>query len=352
MNSLKTLSLSVLSLFVLIMTGCDDSSTGGVTPVDAQRVTDLPANVNTIFSPAAPDSDIPGDTESNPGYTYYDLDRGMIVDDSLSSEWDIAFGSTTILANSAANGGIQLLNTAYADVNEAPAEGYTGENNSWYTYVSSLFAVFPNEDETLVVLTPDGNYAKVQILSYYEGNPDTESAEFANPATRPAARHFTFNYTLQRDGSRELFHEDSFTYYDLDAMEVVEDSLSSAWDIAFNATTIIANSENGGGIQGLNIPFADVDEAPESGYVAENRSWYTYTGQAPSGPQMAVLPKEGYTIAIQTPDERYAKVRILNYYEGNPDLGSQEFANIATRPASRYYTFDFALQTDGSRFFE
>jgi len=352
MNSFKSLSLSVLSLLVLIMTGCDDSSTGGVAPVDAERVTDLPANVNTVFSPAAPDADIPGDTENNPGYTFYDLDAGQVVEDSLSSEWDIAFGSTNILANSGQGGGIQVVSSPYDDVMEAPADGYAAENNSWYTYVSSLFAVFPNEDETIVVMTPEGNYAKIEILSYYEGNPDTESAEFANPATRSSSRYFTFNYTLQRDGSRELFHIDRFTYYDLDAMEVVEDSLSSAWDIAFNATTIIANSENGGGIQGLNIPFADVDEAPESGYVAENRSWYTYTGQAPSGPQLAVLPKEGYTITIQTPDERYAKVRILNYYEGNPDLGSQEFANIATRTSSRYYTFDFALQTDGSRFFE
>lgn len=342
----------MFSLLVLLLTGCDDTGTGGVTPVDAQRVSDLPANINTIFSPAAPDADVPGDTQSDPGYTFYDLDAGRIVEDSLSDDWDIAFGSTTILANSGEGGGIQLVSSPYADVMEAPADGYTPENNSWYTYVSAMFAVFPNDNETLVVRTPDGNYAKIQILSYYEGNPDTQSDEFMNPATRPASRYFTFNYTLQRDGSRELFHLDRFTYYDLDAMQVVEDSASSAWDIAFNATTIIGNADNNGGIQGLNIPFADLDEAPEAGYVAENRSWYTYTGQAPSGPQLAVLPKEGYSIVVQTPDNRYAKVRILNYYEGNPDLGSQEFANIATRPASRYYTFDFALQTDGSRFFE
>lgn len=347
-------------LFLLMLatafTACKDSGSNGPEAVEALVAADIEANINTTFAPAAPDSDVEGDTESSPGYTFYDLETGSTISDSLSADWDVAFGGTTILANSGNGGGIQLMETTYTEVLTAPTTGYEASNASWYTYtgeapVGPKHAILADEEHTLLVLTPEGKYAKIQILSYYEGNPDTSTPEFESLMTRAASKYFTFNYTIQSDGSTQLYHEDKFTFYDLDGNQVVEDSLSSQWDLGFNATTIIANSGQNGGIQSLSIAFADVDEAPNSGYLESNTSWYTYTGEAPTGPKHAILPNDGQTLLVLTPEGKYAKVRVMSYYKGNPDVSSQDFINFI-RPESRYYTFEFAVQTDGSRFFE
>lgn len=143
-----------------------------------------------------------------------------------------------------------------------------------------------------------------------------------------------------------------YTFYDLDAQQIIEDSTSAAWDIAFGGTTILANSGNNGGIIGLEVAFTDITEAPETGYEESNASWYNYTGEAPTGPQHAILAKGDYTLIVKTPEGKYAKVQILSYYQGNPDTSTPEFADFMTRPASRFFTFQYGLQTDGSRFFE
>lgn len=357
MKTILNKSFFLLLGSALLFTACEDNGNSGPAPVEADTFTDLQANVNTTFSPAIPESDVEGNTETNPGYTFYDLDNGRTVEDSLSAEWDIAFGGTTILANTGNGGGIQVLNTAYSEVQTAPTAGYTAEATGWYTYTGEApngpkHAVLPNQDQTIILKTATGNYAKVQILSYYEGNPDTSTPEFADFRTRPTEKYFTFNYTIQSDGSPQLNHVDSFTFFDFETADVVDDSLSSQWDIAVNATNIMANFGNGGGIQALNIPFEEVIEAPTDGYVDMNTSWYTYTGEAPSGPKHAVLPKDGLTLVVKTADGLYAKFRVLNYYKGNPDLSSETFANFFTRPDDRHYTLEFAVQTDGSRFFE
>ncbi len=358
MNNYSLRGISFLSLLSLIvLSACSSSSSSGPDEVTAIMVSDLPANAVTIFSPSAPDTDVVGDTADTQAYTYYDLDTGSIVTDAASASWDIAFGSTSVIANSDNGGGIALVDTDYASTQTAPESGYEASNSSWYLYTAEIpnlppHAILPLDDKTLVVRTADNRYAKIQILSYYQGNPDTNSEEFASFFTRPAERYFTFNYTIQNDGSTQLYHEESTTYYDLDENEIVEDPSSSQWDIAFNQTTITANEQQGGGIQLLNIAFADVDEAPIAGYTDTNTSWYTYTAEIPNFPPHAILPNDGQTLVVLTPEGKYAKVRIMSYYEGNPDVTSESFINIFTRPEDRYYTFEFGIQADGSRFFE
>jgi hypothetical protein len=51
---------------------------------------------------------------------------------------------------------------------------------------------------------------------------------------------------------------------------------------------------------------------------------------------------------IKTSDGKYAKLEMKSYYKGNPDTTTPTFADLATRPASRFYTFRFAYQADGS----
>tara|TARA_R110000868_G_scaffold235273_8_gene489120 strand:+ start:27009 stop:28082 length:1074 start_codon:yes stop_codon:yes gene_type:complete len=357
MKKLLQKNLLLILLLTVAFSACKSTGSDDPALVETVVASDIAANVNTTFTPPAPDEDVQGDTESSPGYTFYDLETGSTISDSLSPDWDIAFGGTTILANSGNGGGIILMDQAFANVETAPDNGFEASNDSWYTYTGEApsgpkHAILANQDQTLIIRTSDDKYAKIQIISYYEGNPDTDSEEFANFMTRPASNYFTFNYTIQNDGSTNLFHQDSYTFFDLDTGELVVDSLSSQWDLGFNGTTIIANTGQNGGVQSLNISFSELDEAPIAGYIESNTSWYTYTGEAPSGPKHAVLANEGQSLVVLTPDGKYAKVRIISYYQGNPDVTSDAFISIFTRPEERYYTFEYAVQTDGSRFFE
>ena len=158
----------------------------------------------------------------------------------------------------------------------------------------------------------------------------------------------------------------SFTFFSLREGELVEstDSASTKWDIAFRGTSILTNSgvsgPGDGGAILLDVPFDEVSIAPENGYSTDSEEslaiptgsgngWYSYTGQA--NPQFAILPIENKTIVLKSADgSNYAKLEIVSYYKGNPDSGSEEFANLQTRPDGRYYTFRYAIQqTEGLR---
>lgn len=148
-----------------------------------------------------------------------------------------------------------------------------------------------------------------------------------------------------------------FTLYSLREGEVVPnaDSASTAWDLAFRGTTILTNSGTSGPGEGgavlltqpfeavLEAPAADAFEVDSTGAPAtvseEAGSWYNYNPTT-----HIVTPVPGRTLVVRTADGRYAKVRILSYYKGNPD-------EITTESASRYYTFDYVFQADGSRSF-
>jgi hypothetical protein len=357
-NMTQKLSIFLLGV-VLVFTACKDSGNSGPdgpTPVEAQLAEDIPGSINTLFTPGSEVSDVAGDTSSTGGFTFYDLDSGDIVTDSLSSAWDIGFSQTTIIANSGNGGGILVADSEFDNLTEAPAQGYgasLGGSGTWYNYNPATFGIYADTTKSVVILTPDGNYAKIQVYSYYEGNPDVESPSFLNIGTRPTARFFTFRYSLQTNGTTALAFEEYWTYFDFETGTIVQDEASSQWDIAFQSTTIRANSENGGGLLAANIPFDEFTEAPIEGYAATlggSGTWYNYTGG--QVPVASVLPIDGVTLAFLTGDGNYAKVRILSYYQGNPDITSGTFINPGTRSASRYFTFEYAVQEDGTRFFE
>ncbi|KPQ01067.1 MAG: membrane associated heme-binding lipoprotein HmuY [Bacteroidetes bacterium HLUCCA01] len=158
-----------------------------------------------------------------------------------------------------------------------------------------------------------------------------------------------------------------FTFFSLRSGLVVprSDSASANWDLAFRGTTILVNSGvSGPGSAGavvLDVPFQQVTIAPSAGYNTDSaevlaipdgsgNGWYTYN-PAQAMPPFAVLPRENVTIVLQTADaNHFAKVEIISYYYDNPDTSSEAFANLQTRPESRYYTFRYALQrTEGLR---
>jgi NADPH-dependent ferric siderophore reductase len=102
--------------------------------------------------------------------------------------------------------------------------------------------------------------------------------------------------------------------------------------------------------------FETLTAAPATGYKADATGapaisgWYTYT--ATTEPQHAILTVPGKIFVIKTSTGNYAKVEMISYYKGNPNTTTAEFANLATRPASSYYTFRFAYQGDGTTSFQ
>lgn len=153
-----------------------------------------------------------------------------------------------------------------------------------------------------------------------------------------------------------------FTFYSLREGRIVlsstaenrADSASTDWDIAFRGTTIRINGGTSGpgmgGAQVLTAAFDEVTEAPADGYTQDTagapaiptgsgNGWYTYANNV-------VSATPGRVLIIRTADGRYAKVRILGYYRGNPATVDPNTAQ------DRYYTFEYIFQPDGSRNFE
>lgn len=148
-----------------------------------------------------------------------------------------------------------------------------------------------------------------------------------------------------------------FTYFSLvnNAIMANADSATTAWDIAFKGTTIIVNGgvsgPGNGAAQVLSGLFSEVLMAPESGWNQDSsdgnaiasgsgNGWYNYEPAT-----NAITPIPGRVLLIRTADGRYAKIHMVNYYRGLPEVPDPQ-------SESRYITFDFVFQPDGSRSFE
>lgn len=362
--------LSLLIFTAVLFTACKSSNTNDDPDLTGEIYADIPANVDRRIEGFPRDiQDHPRNEEgTNTGeFTYYSLGNDRTESDSLSADWDIAFNNimadVTLLANSGNGGGIQIVALPFDEVLEAPEDGYVNEIESLSTPFdpvpkeNPLFIysgppahlVTPNPDVTVVVKTPQGFYGKINFLHYYKGSPDLEGENFRTVEDS----YYSFDYLLQADGSRTFTHEDKTTYFDLFTGEIVEDPESSQWNVGFNATTILGNTQNGGGVQLLNIPFDEVDEVPIDGYAERPQSnWYEYTMFGDGGPAHTIIPRTGKTIVVKTPEGTYAKFRVVSYYKGNPDMSSDEFANDLAARIDRHYTIEYAVREDGSRFFK
>lgn len=190
---------------LMVMTACDDND--DATPVvtlSASEVSDL-------------------DAVSTSNYTFFSFADGAVVanTDSATNAWDIGFRGTTIILNSGVSGPGQaegqLVDGIFEELTVAPTTGYAKDSETakaitgsggWYTYTGTTsvpnHAILPNAGKILVIKTADGKYVKMEIVSYYQGNPSTTTAEFADLATRPASRYYTFRYLYQPDGTTNL----------------------------------------------------------------------------------------------------------------------------------------------------
>lgn len=207
---MRKLSIWLVAVLVVAVSSCKKDDDATPAPLEAKTV-----------------SDVNGNAADNNGYSmYFNLTIGATVpaSDSNSTKWDIAFKGLTIKVNGGTSGPgtatAQIVTTGFDDLTEAPADGYksddatgfavtAGSGNGWYTYTGAAtsgpqHAVFPIAGKTIVVKTANNKYAKLQIVSYYKGNPNTTTTEFANLATRPLSGYYTIRYMIQADGSRKL----------------------------------------------------------------------------------------------------------------------------------------------------
>ena len=130
------------------------------------------------------------------------------------------------------------------------------------------------------------------------------------------------------------------------------DSASTKWDVAFKGTTILTNSGTSGSGQGaasiLNGIFDEIKTIPASATFNQDtktvlaiptgsgKGWYNY-----DAPTNVISPIAGKVLLIKTTDGKYAKMEILSYYRGSP-------TTVTSSSQSRYYTFRYVYQPDGS----
>jgi hypothetical protein len=162
-----------------------------------------------------------------------------------------------------------------------------------------------------------------------------------------------------------------YTLFNFRAGQIIPnaDSASGSWDIGFRATSIIFNSGTSGpGTTAAQVvigTFDEIREAPEGGYIQDNKTlgasgfavlssplpagstvinhWWQNTGSTTS---TIVSPIAGRVIVVRTGDGKYVKMEILSYYENAPASPN----NLVDK--DRFYTFRYVYQPGESRSFE
>ncbi|TWR26133.1 hypothetical protein FPZ42_10925 [Mucilaginibacter achroorhodeus] len=206
MNKLKTLSLVIFGFVAIANTSCtkDNSS-----PEPAKAAT---LTVNTVT-----------DLDGSKGDVYYRLsdNKQATADDVTAGKWDLKFSTTSIYVNSGSSGSgnvqAQVVDNTFDGLTTAPTSGYktdaTGAKavNGWYLYTATNsvpnHAILPVAGKIIVIKTSTGNYAKLEMKSYYKGNPDVTTAAFADFTARESvtpSRFYTFKFAYQADGSAKL----------------------------------------------------------------------------------------------------------------------------------------------------
>jgi hypothetical protein len=147
-------------------------------------------------------------------YKYYSFEGNDLVA-SQDGNWDIGFKGLNIIVNNGINGNgnaeAAIVQGVFEQYNSVPETVElkidteeslaipTGSGNGWYNYNMTTHLVSPQPGNILIVKTNAGNYVKMEILSYYQGNPPMNEVNLTTPSA-----YYTFQYMLQPNGSREF----------------------------------------------------------------------------------------------------------------------------------------------------
>lgn len=208
---MKTFKLHVLAMLTLFLASCSNDD-DGVNLVEVES--------NTVTNLHAPQQGGQGQPISG-AFTKFDFATGQTT--TSETDWDIAFRGTTIAVNGGAstgtvdeparngNAAAAIVNGTFASVTQAPAEsefsqdsaeGFaipTGSDNGWYNYNFATNLITPIPGKVLVFKTRNGNYAKVEILSYYQDAPVQPDPNVH------AGRYYTFNYVYNPNQGQNTF---------------------------------------------------------------------------------------------------------------------------------------------------
>ncbi|MFD2033907.1 HmuY family protein [Belliella marina] len=202
------LSLSMLTITAFLYS-CDkkDDPQPDV-ELDAQLVSNIEAPGDVI------DRTTGTITKENP-FVYFSLEENKLAE-SKDGNWDIGFKGTTIIINSGISGAGSAQafvatgifdefeevdsSTEFKSDSDSGMAIPTGSGNGWYNYNSTTHIVSPIPGRIVLVKTNAGNYAKIEILSYYKDNPALEDV---NPMVTPGS-FYTFRFVLQPNGSMKF----------------------------------------------------------------------------------------------------------------------------------------------------
>lgn len=199
--------LALLAAVAAVVAACSSSDDPAPVPLTATTVKDVAADPTVNASTGQPQP-------ATGKFTLYSLANNAVVPnaDSASTKWDIGFRSTVIIVNGGTSGpgqgGALVQSGIFDELKTAPTAGYVQDakpnyaiaaasGQGWYNYNPQVNQITPVAGKVIFLKTAEGKYAKLEILSYYKGAPTTIEAT-------SQARHYTFRYVYQPDGSTKL----------------------------------------------------------------------------------------------------------------------------------------------------
>ncbi len=200
MKTRNGILIALLVATVMLALSCsknkDDSAQPDQTPLAATVIEDLPADPVV----EDPDGGRPGAGTNQ--FTLFRLSDSTIVpnSDSATTKWDIGFRGTSIIINNSIHGpgtttGLVAANKLFDDLKKAPEGNYRADSASgntfggWYNYNSNSHIISPKPGYLFVIHTNEGQYVKLEILSYYKGAPKEVTSE-------DLSRYYTFKYII------------------------------------------------------------------------------------------------------------------------------------------------------------
>ncbi|SOD92427.1 HmuY family protein [Spirosoma fluviale] len=182
-----------------------------VQPLTATTVRDLAADPTSMTSTSGQQP-----VAATGKFTLFSfIDNKQIANtDSATNKWDVGFRGTMIIVNGGAirsgQGGAYIHTGTFDETATVPTSATFAQDQSatqlaitassgkgWYNYEPTTNIISSIPGKVLIIRTGDGKYAKMEILSYYQGAP-------ATPTSANVARYYTFRYLYQPDGSQTL----------------------------------------------------------------------------------------------------------------------------------------------------
>lgn len=192
----QILAAATLSLSLFTLVSCSKDDDNNVTPPATA------AEVKTV-------TNIDADAANKGSFTLYSLADNKIIpnSDSATTKWDIGFKATTIIINGGSSGPGkaegQVITGVFNQLAAAPESGYAADAaakkaiTGWYSYNMETHVISPVTGAIIVLKTANGNYAKLEVTSYYKDAP-------ATPDQNSASRYYNFRFAYQANGTRNF----------------------------------------------------------------------------------------------------------------------------------------------------